>query len=259
MPLTLKDKPLENFQEFQDWLEDNNLFHDDNILYRGQANSVWPLESTLYRHRRNRLLASGIEEPDRSPHIDYLATEYLKSATKLQAIIEALTGHRFGDITKDGTAFPFTTKATEGREKARSDEDIGRMSLEYAIYLRHHGCPSPLLDWTWSRRRAVRIRVRYRISRDCAGAEPLWSLAESSQADRRSKTHPENGRRGRTLDPPKFRILQDSAWRRSPVPSCIKPRRLSAAMMISSPSRSRSSDTHTRLVQTQPPPNPRPE
>ena len=113
MPLTLKDKPLENFQEFQDWLEDNNLFHDDNILYRGQANSVWPLESTLYRHRRNRLLASGIEEPDRSPHIDYLATEYLESATKLQAIIEALTGHRFGDITKDGTAFPFTTKATD--------------------------------------------------------------------------------------------------------------------------------------------------
>ena len=24
------------------------------------------------------------------------------------------------------------------------------MSLDYAVYLRHHGCPSPLLDWSWS-------------------------------------------------------------------------------------------------------------
>ena len=143
------EKPLDNFQEFQDWLEDNSLF-DDEILYRGQANSTWPLESTLYRHRRNRLLASGIKEPDRSPDADYLSAEYLKNAKELQAVIETLTERRFRDITKDGTAFPFAIKAGENREKAKSDEDIGRMSLEYAIYLRHRGCPSPLLDWTWS-------------------------------------------------------------------------------------------------------------
>ena len=71
-------------------------------------------------------------------------------AQELQAYIEALTECRFGDIAKDGTAFPFPMKAGENREKARSNEDIGRISLEYAIYLRHHGCPSPLLDWTWS-------------------------------------------------------------------------------------------------------------
>ena len=143
------EKPVDNFQEFEHWLEKNNLF-DNDILYRGQPNSVWPLESTLYRHRRNKLLASGIEEPHRSPHIDYPSTYYLKCAQDLQAYIEALTERRFGDIAKDGTAFPFQMKAGENREKAQSNEDIGRISLEYAIYLRHHGCPSPLLDWTWS-------------------------------------------------------------------------------------------------------------
>ena len=143
------EKPVDNFQEFEHWLEKNNL-SDNDILYRGQPNSVWPLESTLYRHRRNKLLASGREEPDRSLHIEYPSTDYLKCAKELQAYIEALTECRFGDIAKDGTAFPFPMKAGENREKARSNEDIGRISLEYAIYLRHHGCPSPLLDWTWS-------------------------------------------------------------------------------------------------------------
>ena len=143
------EKAVDNFQEFEHWLEKNNLF-DNDILYRGQPNSVWPLESTLYRHRRDKLLASGIEEPHRSLHIDYPSTYYLKCAQELQAYIEALTERRFGDIAKDGTAFPFPMKAGENREKAQSNEDIGRISLEYAIYLRHHGCPSPLLDWTWS-------------------------------------------------------------------------------------------------------------
>ena len=73
------EKSVDNFQEFEHWLEKNNLF-DNDILYRGQPNSVWPLESTLYRHRRNRLLASGIEEPHRSLHIDYPSTDYLKCA-----------------------------------------------------------------------------------------------------------------------------------------------------------------------------------
>ena len=110
------EKPVDNFQDFEQWLEKNNLF-DNDILYRGQPNSVWPLESTLYRHRRNKLLASGIEEPRRSLHIDYPSTDYLKCAQELQAYIEALTERRFGDIAKDGTAFPFPMKAGENREK----------------------------------------------------------------------------------------------------------------------------------------------
>ena len=38
------EKPVDNFQDFEQWLEKNNLF-DNDILYRGQPNSVWRLKA----------------------------------------------------------------------------------------------------------------------------------------------------------------------------------------------------------------------
>ena len=56
---------------------------------------------------KNSKFGLGIQNPEQPPHIDYLSAKYLQDAKKLQAVIEALTERRFGDISKNGAPFPF--------------------------------------------------------------------------------------------------------------------------------------------------------
>ena len=53
----------------------------------------------------------------------------------MQVIVETHTNRVFGKIDKSANPFPIDGEA---------------LSFEYAVYLRHHGFPSPLLDWTLS-------------------------------------------------------------------------------------------------------------
>jgi len=101
-------------------------------LFRGLARSDWGLETTL----------------DRSyPEIKSFLGYYRKvSASK--GAIEMLTGRQWDNVPDYG-------KLCE-----MAETDLGRLAriltgqqeiLEFLLYLRHHGFPSPLLDWTASR------------------------------------------------------------------------------------------------------------
>ena len=101
--------------------------HVSEYLFRGQSDSIWPLTTTLERFT-GRLLT--LEEYYR-----------ILCATKPQ--VETFTGATW-------------EQAPSLRDYMNQigDEDLlppGKFpAYEYFVYLRHHGFPSPLLDWTQS-------------------------------------------------------------------------------------------------------------
>ena len=123
----ITEKALDDFQAFERWLDKGRLL-DSDVLYRGHGGRSWTLESTLYRHQRAQF-------PAQSPAVDVPVAKYADAAGNLQAIVETHTNRDFGDIAKSADPFPI---------------DTAGLSFRYAVYLRHHGFPSPLLDWSLS-------------------------------------------------------------------------------------------------------------
>lgn len=99
---------------------------DNRILFRGHADSDWRLETTL----------------ERATDSAYTVQRYLQSVDSCVNEIESVTGRRW-----NLQPYPDIVKEIE------SHQDFMRVHLphyEYLVYLRHHGFPSPLLDWTTS-------------------------------------------------------------------------------------------------------------
>ncbi|OPY67942.1 MAG: FRG domain protein [Syntrophorhabdus sp. PtaU1.Bin050] len=96
------------------------------ICYRGQADATWKLETTLERYSKSR----------------WTVENYLKLALQCAPEIESFTNQRW-----------YLMKIEQIKEKIReqTDDVIAHIPhLDFLIYLRHHGFPSPLLDWTFS-------------------------------------------------------------------------------------------------------------
>jgi len=103
-------------------------------VFRGMANSEWQLETTLERS----LDASGTET----------LLSYYEKITRTKPAVESLTDRKWDDIPQP----PDFENWLKERRNTWIDLILPDKPAiyEYLIYLRHHGFPSPVLDWTTS-------------------------------------------------------------------------------------------------------------
>jgi len=119
-------------QKLRDELTNNASGKPPELLFRGQSDSSWPLTTTL-----ERADCEGMS-----------FDEYYRLAVhRVRPTVEALT-----TVAWDVPDYDLSME-----QAFRSDRELFSLRrfpsvrfYRYMIYLRHHGFPSPLLDWTSS-------------------------------------------------------------------------------------------------------------
>ncbi len=110
------------------------------IYFRGQANADWELKTTL-----QRLEEKIVNNYDFFP--------YLCKAVSICGAVDSYAGSNWnldkGGLSTGEISFD-TFEKLRGTNVLKNSYKIRKKIIEYLIYLRHCGFPSPLLDWSES-------------------------------------------------------------------------------------------------------------
>ncbi|MDD5319411.1 MAG: FRG domain-containing protein [Methylococcales bacterium] len=123
----MQEIEIERFEDFEPWI--NRTTGDLDVLFRGQSNSEWGLETTLERNFGENI---GLEY-------------YYQGVCIALPQIETYTGERWSITSYD--EYINWVKKCRGDNRNFAFDFLG---YEFMAYLRHHGFPSPLLDWSRS-------------------------------------------------------------------------------------------------------------
>ena len=133
----MEQRTIESWEAFDEYLKELEAFRSQrcqqyqnnaisNWVHRGQSDSEWRLATTL----------------ERSGWAKEAVSDYYRLIRRSQPQIESLSGNVWDPID-----------LLEVEERIRANGiGIGPdlPAYEYMVYLRHHGFPSPLLDWSIS-------------------------------------------------------------------------------------------------------------
>ena len=134
---TIEDRQLKSWKEFPQMIKELNERTASGFrepIFRGLGNSKWPLKTTL-------------ERSDDGGSRLTLRSYYL-AVTRTKPVVETLTNRKWEEIPD----WPTFCKSLDSNRDKWIDQLLSDdpAIYPYLIYLRHHGFPSPLLDWTTS-------------------------------------------------------------------------------------------------------------
>jgi hypothetical protein len=134
----MEEKDLPDWESFQSEIETLRTGHlkdsTSPLLFRGQPNSEFRLTTTLER--------AGCEGMT-------VKEFYQLVVNRVRPVIETFTGAQW-DVPDYNLEMMTTLNDTELMAKVGSGAFPSVQLYRYLIYLRHHGFPSPLLDWSYS-------------------------------------------------------------------------------------------------------------
>jgi FRG domain len=122
----------DEFEQTISRLRDSHKKAIGGILFRGQADSSWPLQTTLERR-------TGPQ---------YKIQDYYFLILRIKDQIETFTNTQWVETPTFDEILELTTGKFE--PFSRHLRHHGLPWYKHLVYLRHHGFPSPLLDWTSS-------------------------------------------------------------------------------------------------------------